>query len=236
MMVGRVEALYRLQVVETEIDETATALDAIQSRLEATQELASTWQELRDKEEALRQSRGRLRELELDLEQISGKIASTEEMLYGGEVTNPKELAGLEQELGYLKRRQSEVEDEALVTMDEMEESEAQFKSAEGHVEDAERRWQTAQGELRQEAEELRSRLTTLESERKGSLSIVPKEDLSVYENRRRQTGGRAVALLEGGICQGCRVALPTSLVQQVRRGQDLVSCGSCHRILYSQS
>lgn len=235
-MVGRVEALYRLQALETEIDETRAALDTVQSGLQANEERASARRELRETEEAMRASRGRLRELELDLDQISSKIASTEEMLYGGQVTNPKELAGLDQELHYLRRRRSEVEDETLVSMDEVERREAQFETAERHFEAAEQRWQTTQNELRQEAEGLRSRLAALEAERKTKLSSVSREDLSTYENARRQTAGPAVVLLEGGICQGCRVALPTSLVQQVRRGQDLVYCGSCHRILYSRS
>lgn len=235
-MVGRVEALYRLQALETEIDETRAALDTVQSGLQANEERASARRELRETEEAMRASRGRLRELELDLDQISSKIASTEEMLYGGQVTNPKELAGLDQELHYLRRRRSEVEDETLVSMDEVEQREAQFETAERHFEAAEQRWQTTQNELRQEAEGLRSRLAALEAERKTKLSSVSREDLSTYENARRQTAGPAVVLLEGGICQGCRVALPTSLVQQVRRGQDLVYCGSCHRILYSRS
>jgi predicted nucleic acid-binding Zn-ribbon protein len=235
-VVGRVEALYRLQALETEIDETRAALDTVQSGLQANEERASARRELRETEEAMRASRGRLRELELDLDQISSKIASTEEMLYGGQVTNPKELAGLDQELHYLRRRRSEVEDETLVSMDEVERREAQFETAERHFEAAEQRWQTTQNELRQEAEGLRSRLAALEAERKTKLSSVSREDLSTYENARRQTAGPAVVLLEGGICQGCRVALPTSLVQQVRRGQDLVYCGSCHRILYSRS
>jgi predicted nucleic acid-binding Zn-ribbon protein len=235
-VVGRVEALYRLQALETEIDETRAALDTVQSGLEANEERASARRELRETEEAMRASRGRLRGLELDLEQISSKIASTEQMLYGGQVTNPKELAGLDQELHYLRRRRSEVEDETLVSMDEVEQREAQFETAERHFEAAEQRWQTTQNELRQEAEGLRSRLAALEAERKTKLSSVSREDLSTYENARRQTAGPAVVLLEGGICQGCRVALPTSLVQQVRRGQDLVYCGSCHRILYSRS
>lgn len=236
MVVGRVEALYRLQAVEMEIDETRATLDAIESRLEVNEVLASARQELQENGEKLRDSRGRLRELELDLEQLAAKIASTEDTLYGGQVTNPKELAGLDQELDYLRRRRSEVEDETLVAMDQAETTEAQFNAAERRLRNVERQWDDTQGQLQQEAEELRSRLTALEAERKHCLSIIPEEDLSVYENRRRRTGGQAVAVLKGGICQGCRVALPTSVVQQVRRGQNLVYCGSCQRILYAES
>jgi predicted nucleic acid-binding Zn-ribbon protein len=120
--------------------------------------------------------------------------------------------------------------------MAEVEEQESGFEAGQGHLRRMEREWEAMQKDLRQEAEELRSGLTSLGEEREETLLGVSKDDLSAYEDLLRRKGGQAVALLEGGICQGCRVALPTSLVQKVRRGQDLVYCGSCERILYSLS
>lgn len=233
-MASRVEALYRLELIDAEVAEKRDALAHMEMQLDEEEELLPSRRKQDEKGEALRKSRSRLRSLELDLEEISSKIASTEKMLYGGEVTNPKELAGLEQELEYLKRRQSDVEDRTLVMMAEVEEMEGGFKEGKEFLERTERAWEAAQGNLHREAEELRSRLMALEGERRERLLTVSKEDLSAYEDVRRQKGGQAVAVLEKGICQGCRVALPTSFVQKVRLGQDLVYCGSCQRLLYS--
>ncbi|MBC7260907.1 MAG: nucleic acid-binding protein, partial [Chloroflexi bacterium] len=47
--------------------------------------------------------------------------------------------------------------------------------------------------------------------------------------------GGRAVALMVDQMCQGCRVMVPTSKAQIVRRGQELVTCTNCGRILVVQ-
>jgi predicted nucleic acid-binding Zn-ribbon protein len=47
----------------------------------------------------------------------------------------------------------------------------------------------------------------------------------------RRQ--GRAVAKVERGMCGGCRISLPMTVLQKARSGLDVVQCVSCERILY---
>ena len=141
----------------------------------------------------------------------------------------------MEQELDYLRRRRTAVEDDTLVLMGEVEAQEEKLQAAQELLSRTEQRWRMAQSEFVKDAEELRSRLATLEAERKETARGVSEGNLAVYESLRRQKGGQAVALLEDGVCQGCRVALPTSLVQRVRRGSELVHCGSCQRVLYSR-
>lgn len=235
-MVSRVEALYRLQLIDTETAETKQALADIESQSEESEGLVYARRKLAEGEEALRELRGELRGLELDLKEIASKIEATQEVLYGGRITNPKELAGLEQELDYLERRQSDVEDETLERMAEVEEKEESLVETRVDLERMEREWEARRDELRQRAEELRSRLTSLQRERERALLEVSEGDLSIYLDLRRRKGGEAIALVEDGICQGCRVALPTGLVQKVHRGEDLVYCGSCRRILHSLS
>ncbi len=233
-MAGGVEDLYRLQRIDGELDEKRETLRSIESQLEDSQEVLAARKAVREQEEALREQRRRLRSLELDLEEISTKISAAERVLYGGEVTNPKELAGMEQESDYLRRRQSAVEDEALLSMGEVEEQEDALRTAQEHLTSAEQEWEELREVLRKDVEELGSRLTFLEAERAEISKRIPERNLTAYTVLRRQRGGQAVALLENGICQGCRVALPTSVVQRVRRGDEIVYCGSCQRILYS--
>ncbi len=235
-MVDRVGALHELQLIDTEIDAKTETLSHVESQLDQNEDLLSARQKLTDEQESLHRSRGELRSLEMDLEEISDKIASAQGMLYGGQITNPKELANLGQEIEYLKRRESEIEDKTLETMAEVEEKESRLKAGEESLRRTEQEWEAIQDDSRRRAEELRSGLTSLAEQREETLRMVSKEDLIIYEDLRRRKAGQAVALLEGGICQGCRVALPTSLVQKVRRGKDLVYCGSCERILYSRS
>ena len=41
-----------------------------------------------------------------------------------------------------------------------------------------------------------------------------------------------AVAIASRGSCMGCRVDLPPQLLLEMRKGEQLITCGSCHRIL----
>lgn len=233
-MAGGVEDIYRLQLIDGELDEKRDTLRSVESQLKDSQEVLAVRRAVRDREEALSEQRRELRGLEMDLEEVSTKISAAEGALYGGEVTNPKELASMEQELDYLRRRQSIVEDDALLVMAEVEEREESLKTAQERLTSTEQEWEALRGELRKDDEELRSRLVVLEAERAEITKKIPEKNLAAYTSLRRQRSGQAVALLENGICQGCRVALPTSVVQRVRRGDEVVYCGSCQRILYS--
>jgi predicted nucleic acid-binding Zn-ribbon protein len=226
-----VEAIYRLQLIDTEMDEGRAALRSVRSQLADDEEVLAAANVVRENEETTQKLRSSLRVLEMDLQEVLDKIGSTEGALYGGEVTSPKELAGMEQELEYLKRRQSSVEDDTLLIMSEVEEQEQALEVAREELSRTERSSDNLKLELRKDEEELLSRLTVLEAERMEIAQLISQQDLRAYEDLRSQKGGQAVALLENGICQGCRVALPTSVVQRVRRGSEVVYCGSCQRI-----
>jgi predicted nucleic acid-binding Zn-ribbon protein len=234
VVIGRVEAIYRLQSIDLEIEAKADAVRGIEDQLGSEEELLSARRALQGRQEALRESQAKLRDLEMDLAQVTSKVSAAKSALYGGEITNPKELAGIEQELEYLGRRQSVLEDDALVVMADVEEQEGHVEAAEEDLSRTRECHEAAQLELRQQAEHLRDRLISLSGEKEEILKAISSKDLAKYEGLRVQRSGQAVALLENGICQGCRVALPTSLVQRVRRGTELVQCGSCQRILYS--
>lgn len=229
-------ALYELQKIDAQTDEMMEALSQVASQTDQDEDLLSARQNLAEAEESLRKARGKLRSLELDLDEISSKIASAQDMLYGGSVSNPKELAGFEQEIEYLTRRQTEVEDRTLETMAEVEEGGSRLEEGQERLLRVETEWEVTQEDLLRRAADLRSRLDSLGEERERTLLLVSQERQAMYEDLRQQKGGQAVALLEGGLCQGCRVALPTSMIQKVRQGEDLVRCSSCQRILHFAS
>ena len=44
-----------------------------------------------------------------------------------------------------------------------------------------------------------------------------------------------AVAVVSGELCLGCRVGIPPQSYIEVQRGEDIISCGNCQRILIHQ-
>jgi predicted nucleic acid-binding Zn-ribbon protein len=232
-IMSRAERLYRLQTIDLEIDARHRRLKEVDATLEGDEELQRVRQALQDGERKLSRQRTKLRDRELEMRSLTNKIASVENRLYSGRIKNPKELANLQGEVQYLKRRKGELEDQVLESMIEVEESEASVTGQQERLARLEEEWQETQARLSAEQNELISRLGQLKAKRAKLQRTIEAGDLALYEDLRRRRGGRAVALLEGELCQGCRVTLPTTKVQQARQGEALTFCGSCERILY---
>jgi predicted nucleic acid-binding Zn-ribbon protein len=57
---------------------------------------------------------------------------------------------------------------------------------------------------------------------------------LRTYNHIRIAHQGRALAKLDRNLCTGCRISLPTNVVNKARTGNALVQCPNCERILYA--
>jgi len=232
---NRAQLLYRLQTIDLEISSKRRRLEEVEAGLKESEELRQARRTLQQAEDELNRWRTTLRDLELDTKSLAAKISGVEAILYSGRVTNPKELANLQNEISYLKRRKSELEDKQLEAMVEVEECEAEVGSKKANLARIHAEWNHAQAQLTEEQNELKERLTYLKKERTQLEKMIGAEDLALYGELCMRKDGQAVALLRGGICQACRVALPTSQVQQARLGNSLSFCSSCQRILYAE-
>jgi len=230
---SKAETLYRLQTIDLETDERSRRLKEVKAILKGNEELERARQALQGGEKKLSQQRAKLRDQELEMRSLANKIASVEDRLYSGHIKNPKELANRQDEVQYLKRRKGELEDQVLETMIEVEDSEANVAEQRKRLARLEEEWQETQARLSAEQGELVNRLSQLKAKRAKLQKTIEAGDLALYENLRRRRYGQAVALLEGELCQACRVTLPTSKVRQARQGEELTFCGSCERILY---
>lgn len=232
MMAKSAQILYRLQLLDTELSEQRSKLRETESLLGESQELIAARRARSQAEGELDTWRARLRDLEWDLQSLTDKITATEQRLYSGRVTNPKELAALQQDHEHMKRSRSKLEDEVLSAMTRLEECEKAFADTSARLTDIEARWRAEQERLSEERMKLQTRIAALSEKRAGLVAPLAVTELALYEELMRTKGGRAVALLAGGMCQGCRVTLPTSKAQSVRQSQELIVCTNCGRIL----
>jgi predicted nucleic acid-binding Zn-ribbon protein len=230
---NRSHLLYRLQAIDLEMDNGKSHLEEVEAGLDESEELRQARHALQKAEDELSRWRTTLRDLELEAKSLTAKITSVEKRLYSGRVTNPKELANLQDEVSYLKRRRDELEDRQLEAMVEVEEHEVEVDGQKVSLTQIEAEWSQTQKRLTEERDELEERLAHLKKERIKLERTIGAEDLALYGELCSRKGGQAVALLKGEVCQACMVTLPTSRVQQVRSGDSLSFCSSCQRILY---
>jgi hypothetical protein len=229
----RVADLYVLQEIDLEIQATQAALDDVQARLGESEELEETRRTAGEHRQSLQEAQKKLREAEWRVEEVREKIKPLAEKLYGGTVKNIKELMGFEQDVESLKSRQRELEDRTLETMSAVEEAEEALKETERRLSEMEAQWRAEQDSLGQQRDDLQRELQALEGRRARQEATIDAELIRQYDALRSAHQGRAVAKVERGICQGCRITLPMHALQQARRGNHLVHCTSCERILY---
>jgi predicted nucleic acid-binding Zn-ribbon protein len=228
-------ALYRLQLLDSELAEQLSRLREAEALIGESAELRKARRALKKANSELDTCSTRLRSLEMDLRAVNERIQSTGERLYGGRVTNPKELFGLQQDLQYSKRSRENLEDEALAAMVLLEECEEAVSQATDRLARVEKTWHGQQEAISQRIQQLQTEVSELQEQRSSAAGALRARDLALYQDLRLKKGGHAVVLLKDGMCQGCRVSVSTSMVQLVRRGGELVTCTNCGRILATE-
>lgn len=229
---SRAKDYYRLQQLDLDVDAKAARLAAVTAALgrrEAVDAFKAAFEQAR---EALSAARSRQHDLEWELEQTKQKLAQVEKKMYGGSVTNPRQLDDLRQESEHLRRRRGELQDLILDVMMAVEELERQAGTQHEVWTGAELAWAEEQEALRAEEATLREELATLRAKRQDQAARLDTAGLDRYEYLRAKKSGLAVALLQGTTCAGCHLALPSADVQKVRADAVVNFCPHCGRIL----
>ncbi len=225
--------LYALQETDQALDKAQSRLAEIEAELVESDEMLLTRESAGEKRRAVDERRSRLSDAEWSVDEVRNKAAEVERKLYGGTVTNPKELADLDADLKSLKGQLTKREDLLLGLLVEIEEAEAQLASAQGRYADIEADWKQHQEALLREKGNIEPQVAALQVRRDVQSPSVDRSSLRLYELLRARHAGDAVARVERGMCQGCRITLPVSILQKVRSGIGLIQCVSCERILF---
>jgi len=230
---SRIQSLYQLQLLDTQLDQTHKELAEVKASLGESEALKQARGAVTGSEQAMHQAQTKMRDLELEVNGLATKITQQEKLLYGGKAMSPKEATNLQDEVSSLKRWHGTREELLLEAMMAAEEAEETFQTAQASLADVEAGWSAYQETLRQKQSELENRLAELQARRPTLTASLKAEDLPEYDGLRRKRAGRAVAIVKNGVCQGCGIAVSQGKLQRARAGQELTFCGTCGRILY---
>lgn len=223
--------LFQLQEIDTEIENTERSLAMKNSQLGDREVLDNAQRRLANEQKRLENLKHQHRDAEAEVDDLLSKIAATEEQLYGGKITNPKELSGLQHEVTTMKARGDQLENNALEVIDQVEAAEKIVATVTSECQKLEDEWNREQKQLVGDIEQLKSKIADLQQQRQELAGQIDTPTLALYEKIRQQKK-QAVAKVEQGICHACRISLSASALQRARSGQP-VQCGTCGRILY---
>ncbi len=171
---------------------------------------------------------------EQDVDLVRQRAARDQQRLDSGAITSPKDLESLQHEIVSLAKRQGDLEDIVLEIMERRESAQERVaeltervSSVQAKLEDATARRDAAQQEIDEE-------VATVTKEREVVSASVPADLLSLYEKLRAQQGGIGAARLYQRRCEGCRLELNITELNDVRAAapDTVVRCENCRRIL----
>jgi uncharacterized protein len=231
------DVLLDVQRHDTRADQVRHRRESLPERDELIR-IASGLAELKSAEEEIAGRRHELARREKRFEDeaalVESKARAENDRLYSGTVANPKELQAIEAEIVSLKRRQTELEDEAIVLMEEIEPVDAELadlaaRTAALVAAQNAARERLATGEAEAEAE-----LTVVLEERAALAASLDASLLETYEKVRTQQQGVAVSRLVGNTCDGCHLGLSAVELDRVKHAPAdvLVYHEECGRIL----
>src|SRR5512147_2976255 len=122
--------LYRLQQVDSQIDQIQARLKTIQQTLENDVTLRAANESLTSADDKHKEAERALALSEAEVEKQRIKIQQTEASLYGGKVHNPKELQDLQKDIVSLKRHLETLEERELEAMLSAEDIEKELQAA----------------------------------------------------------------------------------------------------------
>lgn len=191
--------LYRLQQVDQEIESTQKALSELKVKLGESGVLQQARSAADEAHRRLNRAETTLKDGELELQTVTTKLSSSQESLYSGRVSNPKELQSLEQELVRLTRRRDQMQDTVLERMVEVDEARQALKDAQAALAGAERGWEAEHGQMQHGLEQAGARLEHLGRERGELEKRLGPQDVKLYDDLRQRKGPAPVARLRGG-------------------------------------
>jgi uncharacterized protein len=231
---AQVFKLYRLQQIDTQIDQLQLKLKQIDAEIKNDSELKEAQENLADQKKTNLFHQQAVRNAESQLTTQRIKFEQNQASLYGGKIRNPKELQDLQNEALAIKRQISSIEDELLEFMIVSEESQERYDQAQKKVEEIENSRQEKLTKLELEKKELLSKLENLQAEKDTVAKTAPENEIVIYNTIRSKRGGIAVALVTDHFCSACGSSVSPALYQLVKSPNHVAYCETCGRILYA--
>lgn len=208
----RQEALFPAEIekIQHEIDGRAEAFQQEVAKLETLEK------ERRQRERDLEAAGERIKK-------IQGKLP---------EVKTNKEYQAFLSEIDHLKEKMDQYEVEIIERLDEADKLREELKGKEKIYLEEKEKLEARKAELGEKLKHLPDDLKGLKARRIDLEKKIPADLLNRYRTLLEKRAGIAVVYVKKEICQGCHMNIPPQLFNQIQKGEQILACPHCNRIL----
>ena len=176
-----------------------------------------------------------VKRLEDEVSAVAARASEVDKTMYSGTISSPKELQAMQADIEQLARHQRNLEDRELDLMEQQEVLDAEVSEIEANLAAHEAQAAGARAAVAELEEAIDAELAREASAREVAVGSVPADVLALYERCRARARGIGAARLVGNTCQGCRLTIPATEVDRMRRAEadaPISYCDNCGAIL----
>jgi predicted nucleic acid-binding Zn-ribbon protein len=231
-MLPQISQLLQLQERDQRIRTLQKELkDIPKSEALARSQLAGDQAAVEAAQQKAREIEVRIKSLELDIQTRQNSIKRLQDQQF--ETRKNDEFQALGVEVKRYEREVSELEDQELELMEELENAKTAIQAAQTRLANTQARVDEELQSLANRATGVQQRLQAEQAERTSLAAPIDPVPLDLYTRLFAKKPDAAVVALENGICGGCHMKVVIGTLQQLRQNEGITQCESCGRILY---
>jgi len=227
----KLEMLEQLQEIDYLIDNLKTARNGLagemggieQALIDARLELAG----LESRVVQIEQEKGEL-EASQAVEQENIRRSETNMK----EIKTNKEYQAVGREIAAARKQSAELETQTLQKIGQIDELNAEIAALKNTLGELEQNTSKRRDEKQAEIDKIQQDIDEDVARREAITKELPASLVKRYNALREQRRGQAVAIARDGYCLGCNMNLPPQLYNSLFRGDEVISCPHCQRVL----
>lgn len=228
-------ALWNLQNLYLEQDSLTNSLNTLETKdlRREKEEIIANHSKLKKDEEKLKVKKSSLKRQEDLYAKLAEKRKEVEEYLYSGQVSNPKELEGIEGQLQQLEQELNNCEEGFLNQTESIEQELEELQKRKQDIKKEKQQYKEKVANFLNKKQQAKNKLVEINKKIQILEGTIEPNLLALYHERKQALGFKVLSAINEKTCSTCHMLIPALILKEVRLGGGLVNCESCGRILY---
>jgi predicted nucleic acid-binding Zn-ribbon protein len=224
----------RLQEVDHRLSDLAREIAALPKHVaEIEAKLVAHERKLEADRAALAANVKDRKKCESEIQAQEQKISRLKDQML--EAKTNEQYRAFQSEIDFCQKEIRKFEDKILEFMAESESLDRNVKAAEGALKGEKAQVEAEKSEARERTAADQAAAAALSHERASIVAAIAPPVYQRYERVRKGKSQRGLAVAEviEGRCSACNISLRLQFFQDLKKGDEVMACETCHRILY---
>jgi len=214
-----------IHAMKNELEQAPLEVRTLEQRFTELEEQCA---KLHDKLAYLQEQQKRLA---LEIEDDAARIKKSKSKLM--QVGNTREYHAMLREMDNMEKSNRSREEEKLTLHEALQFENTNLAEVSGVYDSVQKELEEKRGTLQARMDMAQGQLNTLQKERAATGREIPSPVFSRYEFIRNRLPHPVIVPVNQGICLGCHIAVPPQTFIELQRGQQILSCPNCQRLIY---